>query len=59
MTVFALGPFSVPLIWRSPKLSMRGRWIATALTLAYTFYLIERVMAMVRMVQGALSGVIQ
>lgn len=39
LTVFALGPFSLFLVWRSPALATRGRWVATVLILAFTVYL--------------------
>lgn len=39
LTVLALGPFSLYLVWRSPKLGLTGRWIATVLVLAFTVYL--------------------
>jgi hypothetical protein len=39
LTLFALGPLSLPLIWKSPRLSKRGRLIATGLVLLFTAYL--------------------
>ncbi|MFA6318937.1 MAG: hypothetical protein WC943_16125 [Elusimicrobiota bacterium] len=39
MTLFLLGPFTLPFALRSPKLTSNGRWIAAALILVYTIYL--------------------
>jgi len=43
LTLFVLGPLSLPLIWRSPAISPRGRWIGTALIVVYTVALIWQV----------------
>ena len=43
LTLFVLGPLSLPLIWRSPAISPRGRWIGTGLIVAYTVALIWQV----------------
>ncbi len=32
----ALGPFALPLLWKSPRFSERAKWFLTALTLVYT-----------------------
>jgi hypothetical protein len=39
LTLFVLGPFSLPLVWRSPAISPSGRWIGTALIVVYTVVL--------------------
>ncbi len=39
LTVFVLGPLGLPLVWRSPVIGRRGRWIATFLILGYTIFL--------------------
>lgn len=36
LALFVLGPLALPLIWRSPALGPRGRWIGSLLLLAYT-----------------------
>ena len=43
LTLFVLGPLSLPLVWRSPVISPRGRWIGTALIVAFTVALIWQV----------------
>ena len=43
LTLFVLGPLSLPLVWRSPVISPRGRWIGTALIIAYTVALVWQV----------------
>ena len=43
LTLFVLGPLSVPLVWRSPAISPRGRWIGTALIVGYTVALVWQV----------------
>jgi hypothetical protein len=39
LAFFVLGPLVLPLVWRSPALGPRGRWIATALIAVYTIAL--------------------
>lgn len=39
LTVFALGPLTLPLIWKTPRLETRGRWIMTSLTALFTGYM--------------------
>jgi len=39
LAIFVLGPLAIPLVWRTPAWSPRGRWIATVLILAYTVLL--------------------
>jgi hypothetical protein len=36
LTLAVLGPFALPLVWRSPALGPRGRSIGIALILLYT-----------------------
>lgn len=51
LTVLAMGPFSLVLVWRSPALAGRGRWIFTVLILAFTVYLGIETVNLVRKVQ--------
>jgi hypothetical protein len=37
--VTALGPFSLFLVWRTPRLGRAGRWIATVVIVGVTVYL--------------------
>jgi hypothetical protein len=39
LTVTALGPFSLFLVWRTPRLGWAGRWIATVVIVGVTVYL--------------------
>jgi RsiW-degrading membrane proteinase PrsW (M82 family) len=36
LAVTALGPFVLPLIWRTPLLGRTGKWIGTLLVVAVT-----------------------
>lgn len=38
LTLIALGPFVLPLIWRTPRLGRVGKWIASLLVIAITAY---------------------
>ncbi len=55
LTLFVLGPLALPLIWRSPVISERGRWIGTALTVLYTIALVWQVWVAVR-IAASLMG---
>lgn len=37
---FVLGPFGLPILWKSPRFSPAWKWFFTALTLLYTAFLI-------------------
>lgn len=37
----AMGPFVLPLIWRSPRLSSRAKWIGTGLVAVFTYYVVK------------------
>ena len=39
LTITALGPLSLCLVWRTPRLSRTGRWIATVVIVGVTVYL--------------------
>jgi len=55
LAVFVLGPFALPLVWRTPAWGARGRWIATALILAYTVLLAWQVWVTVKIALAALQ----
>lgn len=40
LAVFALGPFVLPIVWKSPKLTPAARWVWTALIALFTLYLV-------------------
>ncbi len=48
LTLLVLGPLGLPLVWRSPALDARGKWLGTALVLAYTAVLVWQVVVAVR-----------
>ena len=37
---FVLGPFGLPILWKSPRFTREWKWIFTALTLLYTAFLL-------------------
>jgi hypothetical protein len=39
LTVTVLGPLSLVLVWRTPRLGRTGRWIATVLIVGLTVFL--------------------
>ncbi len=40
LAIFVLGPFVLPMVWRSPKLSTAGRWGWTIFVAVLTIYLV-------------------
>jgi hypothetical protein len=56
MLFFVLGPFGLPLVWKHPRFSRGVKWGLTALTLAYTVWLID---ATIRATQAVLERVNQ
>lgn len=40
LILLVLGPFGLPLVFKSPKFSRTAKWVVTVLTLLYTVYLI-------------------
>jgi hypothetical protein len=56
LAVFVLGPLAIPLVWRTPAWGPRGRWIATALILAFTVLLCWQVWVAVRMALEEIQG---
>lgn len=55
LAVFAMGPFVLPLIWRTPRLTTWGRWIATALVTLLTAYFIYSCYRAFAMLKGLLA----
>jgi hypothetical protein len=41
MLFVVLGPFGLPLLWRSPAFSRGAKVVLTALTAVYTFLLVD------------------
>lgn len=59
LTVFALGPFALPLVWRSPRFDEKGRWIAGALVAvvgAYQLYACCQIYEKVRMAMSMIQA---
>jgi hypothetical protein len=54
LTVTALGPLSLFLVWRTPRLSCTGRWIATVLIVGVTVYLGHQLWQELRVVHSLL-----
>jgi hypothetical protein len=54
LTVTALGPLSLGLVWRTPRLGRAGRWIATLVILSMTAYLGYQLWQTLRMVRSLL-----
>lgn len=50
LTIFVLGPLALPLVWRSPALGPRGRWIGTGLIVGFTMLLVWQVWEAVALV---------
>ena len=41
MLFFILGPFGLPMLWKSPRFTKRWKQILTALTLIYTLLVLQ------------------
>ena len=54
LTIFVLGPLALPLVWRTPAFSPRGKSIATLLILGYTVLLCWEVWVTVQLVLAQL-----
>ena len=55
MLFFVLGPFGLPLLFKSPSFGKKTKVFITLLTLLYTTYLIGGTVAAVRVVLSALK----
>lgn len=56
LAVFVLGPLALPLVWRTPALGPRGRWIASVLIVAYTVLLCWEAWVAVKMTLAELQS---
>ena len=43
-----LGPFALPLIWRTPRLDRASKWVLTIVVIAITVYVGWRLVSTVR-----------
>lgn len=55
LTLCALGPFALYLVWRSPVLSRPARWVYTGLIAAFTWWLIVTTHGVYTTVMGQLD----
>jgi hypothetical protein len=39
LALTALGPFVLPLIWKTPRLDRTGKWLASAIVIMFTVYI--------------------
>jgi len=54
LTVTALGPLSLLLVWRTPQLGRTGRWIATVVVVGMSAYLGHQLWQTLRALHGML-----
>jgi len=54
MLFLVLGPFGLPLVWKNPRFSRRGKIILTVITVGYTLFLVYGTMAAVRAILNRL-----
>ncbi len=54
LTLTVLGPFSLYLIWKSPVLGRKGRWLLVLLVLVASYYLVVGTMELARQAQTLL-----
>ena len=52
-----LGPFVLPLVWRSPRLSRTERWVVSAVVVAVFAYVAVEIAAAVRELGRVLADV--
>ncbi len=50
LSPFFLGPFGLPLLWKSPRFSVKAKWLLTIVVAAYTVWLTILVVNMARAV---------
>lgn len=55
-TMFALGPFSLFLVWRSPVISKKSKFIYSAAILLISWYVGSKIYGMWLMFQSLLGG---
>jgi hypothetical protein len=54
LTVTALGPLSLFLVWRTPRLGQASRWIATVVIMGVTVYLGHQLWQVLRVLHSLL-----
>ena len=58
VTLFAMGPFSLVFVWRSPLLSRREKWVYTVVIVVLTWYIGLKVYSFWRMLSGTLNSIV-
>jgi len=56
LTFFALGPFSLILVWRSPVISKTAKWAYAALAAFMTYQLVMGCIRVYQLINAAVSG---
>lgn len=56
LTFFALGPFVLPLVWKSPRLEKNAKLGATAIVAVFTLWLCARFYQAYRAFSSAMAG---
>ena len=56
-TIVVLGPFGLPLLWRSSRFSRAAKVLLTALTAVYTLVLLRETLQAVRLARAMLASV--
>lgn len=57
LTVTALGPFTLPLVWRTPRLDRSGKWVASVAIVAVTAWVGWQFMIAIREIGRVLVSV--
>lgn len=56
LAMLAMGPLVLPMVWKSPVLSRRGKWIFTALLGLMTVWLVKGLYNLVQTVNNVLGS---
>ena len=56
LAVTALGPFALPLVWRTPRLSRSGKWIMSIVVIAVSCYVGWKFLSAIREIAQLLAG---
>ncbi len=56
LTLFALGPFSLPLVWRSPVISGTAKKVYTLAILLLTVYIAQKTYSLYMSIQALLAN---
>jgi hypothetical protein len=56
LALTALGPLVLPLVWRTPRLDRRAKWIASLAVIALTAYVVWEFVVAVRALTGLIGA---